>query len=1671
MNLRRLLAGILLIASSAVLQAQDHPMEAPGFVPNKIFDLHELDSINTFNGNLTVRIPIGPTFHVNGNLSYGLALHYNSHAWRFWADPSRGQFDPSCSIQMQNPAWGNCVWTHAVPQNRPNAAFGWTISLGRLYGPGDSRNRINDGAAGWGSGLTYEDPDGATHTFPYGLHSAGDTLYSTDGSFLRLRASDANLTSVYIDSRDGVTREFEGFAQLGGYGLTKISDATGNHVDIHYSDDGLVWTITDVARTITVTFVNAPPFVSDPYSQGTYLTTVLQSVTMPAPPTPGGQSRTATWTINTTNFPIPKPDGDDFPGTVTVPVITSIQRPADIGGAYTFTLDGTLSGKPAYFDADLSTPGCLLQMTVPTGAVHNWTFDEGDPDAHRRVTSPAIEQPNQVIKRTVYDPATATTDTWTYLYSKSFAQFCINNEHFRARVVTMTRPDKATETFYYSIYPNGGDKCTATDPLGETWVGGDYGLPYTRGTTAGTSLQSAARPDPTGVVPKQYLSTELRDPNGALLQSRYVLYEGDPPIPGNGMTPNPRVVSETTYSEDTTCSSGCPPSANLFTATHHYNYRNFGNYATTVSSGKDVNGTQLDRTSFRNYPKSVGSLWSLDAPLGECVAANDVHNSITDPSDGSIQSTLAYCGPIPGAFITLLNYDAHNLLLGKRILKGSGLTPFDLHSTYTYDVATDPGNTGTNGNLVTEAYAGGDAANLSTTTEFPFPTPTYRINHHHAYSSGGALTGLKSYYDNFNFTLNDFTVDAPSGEITSGRDASGLLTTSYSYDILGRLTGITPPGGSMTTYTYNDSAHPVRIDATTSQVAGGGPLKRASYDYDGLGRLWHEKTYINNGWSTRTTRYDGLSRVWRASQMQATPTECPDTDLTCSETTYDSLGRIHSAKNPDQFVTNYAYVGAAQITRNQPLDQSSIAVWIEQYDGLGRLVSVEDPVHTKGLYTYDAVDHLTVATVKDTLQRPQTRNFVYDNRGLLTSESHPESGQVSYQYDAHGHVLSRSRQQKSAFDLQYDYDGAERPLHVLSRVAAGSDSFRKLKEYVYGDSNSTFNTNVDYLTGRLSIATRHNYQPIGDVQVSEAYHYADDAGRLTNRTTSIFLDSGPVIPGIHCATTPDPQCVLKQSLSQAQGYNELGLTSSMTYPGCDGGNNLPGCAARTWDTINLGYVEARPTLIMAGMTDLAQMTYSENEMLNTIVHSNGIIDTIVKDDKNQMRPKSITVTAPPCAAPAIPSGGSPVSQQIASGATAQLSVTATGTSLTYQWYDGASPIMGAISFLYTTPSLTTSHTYHVVVSNGCGSVTSANASVTVACAISIITQPQDVTVNAGQTSSLAVVASVPSGMTATYQWYQGASGDTSHPAAGAGATSATFSPSPSVTTQYWVRVSQSGGGCQVDSFAATIHVCQPPVILSGPTSQSVTVGTPITFSVSATGDNLTFAWFDQANPANILSHGPTFSPTYASSDVGVHHYHVDVTGCGPGASIDFTVTVYTCDTFLISPPQQTVQPYAAVFTATVSLNGNPANYHYQWYHGIGQNAQPLPDSDSYALTRTLSSPYDAFWCVITSKTTDSNGNPLPVCNGITPKAYFELAGTCPLPTLTVGPTSVEVNPGDQTSFNASVERTSGTPARAGTRASRSPAPRAQAGPWAPFRIPIGSGLLMSAESNMPTVRP
>ena len=228
---------------------------------------------------------------------------------------------------------------------------------------------------------------------------------------------------------------------------------------------------------------------------------------------------------------------------------------------------------------------------------------------------------------------------------------------------------------------------------------------------------------------------------------------------------------------------------------------------------------------------------------------------------------------------------------------------------------------------------------------------------------------------------------------------------------------------------------------------------------------------------------------------------------------------------------------------------------------------------------------------------------------------------------------------------------------------------------------------------------------------------------------------------------------------------------------------------------------------------------------------------------------SLTVTVVAVQPPVIISG--PESQTVPVGSTVNFTVVASGNgTLSYQWQHNGLDIAGATSstLALANVQLADAGIYTVRVSNAGGSVSSsASLSVTTGSTVPppvILTDPQSQTVPVGGDTTLTVVAS---GQELTYQWQQDGTNL-------AGATNSSL-PLNDVQTgdagSYTVVVSNPGGS--VTSQPAVVTVTQPvlpPVILSGPESQTVPVGSAVSFTVVASGSGtLSYQW--QHNGTNL----------------------------------------------------------------------------------------------------------------------------------------------------------------------------------------------------------------------------
>lgn len=200
----------------------------------------------------------------------------------------------------------------------------------------------------------------------------------------------------------------------------------------------------------------------------------------------------------------------------------------------------------------------------------------------------------------------------------------------------------------------------------------------------------------------------------------------------------------------------------------------------------------------------------------------------------------------------------------------------------------------------------------------------------------------------------------------------------------------------------------------------------------------------------------------------------------------------------------------------------------------------------------------------------------------------------------------------------------------------------------------------------------------------------------------------------------------------------------------------------------------------------------------------GSYDVVVTNSSGSTTSNAATLAV--ATAPAISQG--PQGQASCAGGSATFSVEASGTGpLSYQWRKNSVSISGATGTSLTIDPVAggDAGSYDVVVTNACGSTTSAAAELAVNPSPEILIHPQDRIARPGQSVPFSVSATGAPGL--TYQWRRNGT-----PITGAtGVNYYVYPAQPGDSGQYDVVVSSSNG-CQAISVAATLLVedgCQP----------------------------------------------------------------------------------------------------------------------------------------------------------------------------------------------------------------------------------------------------------------------
>lgn len=305
------------------------------------------------------------------------------------------------------------------------------------------------------------------------------------------------------------------------------------------------------------------------------------------------------------------------------------------------------------------------------------------------------------------------------------------------------------------------------------------------------------------------------------------------------------------------------------------------------------------------------------------------------------------------------------------------------------------------------------------------------------------------------------TVSA-AGNIESEKNGEGY-TTSYSYDGLNRLTGITPPINAPTTIAYTANlrtATRYKLQQVTTE--------------DGFGRV-----------SNVTTM--GIAIAYRHDPLGRKTFQSLHGQTTVGRTfVYDILDRPTGVTHADNSSRGFTYGAATAAVRDERNYTTTYAYRAYGDPDNAYLMSLTSPVAATNVsITRNGRDQaLTIA------QNGQTRSFGYNTRYYLTSATHPEVGVTTYGRDDAGNMTSKTVGSSAA--TVYTYDQRNRLKTVTYPSSAPSQI------------TNTYNRNDKLALVANGVGTRK-------------YGY-DANDNLTFEGIDFTSGLGPSLPGVFKAT-------------------------------------------------------------------------------------------------------------------------------------------------------------------------------------------------------------------------------------------------------------------------------------------------------------------------------------------------------------------------------------------------------------------------------------------------------------------------------------------------------------------------------------------------------------------------
>jgi RHS repeat-associated protein len=401
--------------------------------------------------------------------------------------------------------------------------------------------------------------------------------------------------------------------------------------------------------------------------------------------------------------------------------------------------------------------------------------------------------------------------------------------------------------------------------------------------------------------------------------------------------------------------------------------------------------------------------------------------------------------------------------------------------------------------------------------------------------STDAVPSMEWAYDELNRVTDEwngkrerkqYTYDE-EGNRTSTTEAKSASQTTYAlYDELGKVTQVTAPGNTETTFAYDAQRNLTRLTDGDGRVT--------TMEYDALNRLWRTtRGQGNPNLVTTVTEFDAEGR--------ALTTQEPNGEIT--RQAFDELGRLKT-RTYEAATTGWtppwAYTTQEQrfydpnsnLTRIEEQDKNAdgttrqLRVTARTYDTLdrqtGESFTGQDSVTRAVAVTYYANGRI------QTLTDPRgTTSFTYDGQNR-ESTSTTSAGATTKTYYADG--LLKDATFPNGTKRSYAYDDADRVTSIVTTLGAAQVASVVYTYDANGNRLSEVKTN-----GGASETTSYTYD---DLDRLDSVTYAPDASHANGRKVTYGYDAAGNRTS-EIVTDPVTQAVLESKTGVFDAANRL----------------------------------------------------------------------------------------------------------------------------------------------------------------------------------------------------------------------------------------------------------------------------------------------------------------------------------------------------------------------------------------------------------------------------------------------------------------------------------------------------------------------------------------------------